>query len=188
MTTTPTTPVIDPRRTWSLVEERLAATTNERHRVVLSVVLEHMKAEAAADLDGLMATLSPEPDYHFWTGGKDFGPKTTEGVRTYYANFVASNTNVLEYEMERLVVDDHCLVTEGLLKQIYPGAYAAAHGFPVDDESADYLIVNRQLLLWPVDAEGRIQGEDSYSSGPVSITKLTFDQLPQGYVELVHAH
>ncbi|WP_223178723.1 hypothetical protein [Streptomyces boluensis] len=68
-----------------------------------------------------------------------------------------------------------------------PGSFAARRGFPVDDEAADYLIVNRQLLLWPVDGEGRIQGEDSYSSGPVSITKLTFDQLPCEYVELVHS-
>lgn len=179
-------PVIDPQRTWAPLEERLSVTKDERHRVVLNVVLEHMKAEAAPDLDRLMATLSPAPDYHFWTGGQDMGPKTTDGVRTYYANFVASRSNVLEFEIERLVLDDHCLVTEGYLKQIYPGSYAAQLGIPVDDESADYLVVNRMLLLWPVDENGLIQGEDSYSSGPVSITKLTLDELPQQYIDLVH--
>ncbi|QNS03221.1 nuclear transport factor 2 family protein [Streptomyces xanthii] len=178
--------VIDSQRTWAPLEERLAATKDERHRVVLSAVIEHMKAEAEPDLDRLMATLSPAPDYHFWSAGKDIGPKTTDGVRTYYAAFVASRSNVLEYEIERLVLDDHCLVTEGNLKQVYPGSYAAQLGFPVDDESADYLIVNRQLLLWPVDENGLIQGEDSYSSGPMSITKLSFDELPQQYVDMVH--
>lgn len=40
--------IIDPTGTWAPVAERLAATTNERHRQVLGVVLEHMKAEAHA--------------------------------------------------------------------------------------------------------------------------------------------
>ncbi len=39
----------------------------------------------------------------------------------------------------------------------------------------------------PVDAEGRIAGEDSYHSGPVEIRKLRFDELPGEYVELVHS-
>lgn len=61
-----------------------------------------------------------------------------------------------------------------------------ALGFPVDDESADYLIVHRQLLLWPVDENGLIQGKDSYSTGPASITKLSLEELPQQYIDLVH--
>lgn len=57
--------IIDPTRTWQPLEERLAGTTNERHRQVLGVVIEHMKAEAEPHLDRLMATLAPNPDYHF---------------------------------------------------------------------------------------------------------------------------
>ncbi len=157
--------VIDPNRTWELLEQRLAVTTDARHRVVLGAVIEHMRAEAAPDLDRLMATLNPAPDYHFWNGGQDVGPKGTEGVRTYYIDFLATRTNILEYELDRLVVDDHCLV---------------------DDEAADYLVVFRQLILWPVDEDGLIQGEDSYHSGPSSVTKLSFEELPQEYVDLVH--
>ncbi|MET9216203.1 MULTISPECIES: nuclear transport factor 2 family protein [unclassified Nocardia] len=178
--------VIDPTSTWAPLEQRLAVTTNERHRQVLGIVIEHMKAEAAPDLDGLMRTLVPEPAYHFWNAGRDIGPKGRETVHTYYSDFVASRSNVLEYELDRLVVDDDCVVTEGFLKQIYPGSYALQIGIPVDDPDADYLIVFRQLLLWPIDAEGRIEGEDSYHSGPSEIRKLTFDELPQEYIDLVH--
>lgn len=179
--------VIDPTRTWEPLEKRLAETTNERHRTVLSVVIEHMKAEAAQDLDRLMATLSPRPDYHFWHDGQDVGPKRTDGVRTYYTDFMATRTNVLEFALDRLVVDDDCVVTEGLLKQIYPGAQAQQIGIPVDDPDADYLVVFRQLLLWPIDENGLIVGEDSYNPGVVSVTKLSRDDLPQQYVDLVHA-
>ncbi|BBZ11936.1 nuclear transport factor 2 family protein [Mycobacterium branderi] len=179
--------VIDPNRTWEPLQKRLAATTNERHRVVLRAVIEHMKAEAVPDLERLMATLSPSPDYHFWGADGDFGPKGFDVVRAYYADFVASGTNILEFEVERLVVDDHCVVTEGYLKQIYPGAQAQRIGIPVDDVDADYLVVFRQLLLWPVDEDGKIQGEDSYNPGVISVTKLTREELPQKYIDLMRA-
>jgi hypothetical protein len=179
--------IIDPTRTWSTLERRLERTTDPRHREVLSAVITHMKAEAEPDLDRLMATLAPKPDYHFWNDGKDVGPKGTDGVRDYYSWFVSTRTNVLEYEIGRLVLDDDCLVTEGFLKQIYPGSYAAEMGIEVDDVTADYLVVFRQLILWPVDENGLILGEDSYHSGPTSVTKLAFDELPQQYVEMVHA-
>ncbi|MER7077244.1 hypothetical protein SAMN02982929_00935 [Saccharopolyspora kobensis] len=178
--------VIDPSRTWELLEKRLAVTTDERHRVVLGIVLEHMKAEAEPDLDRLMATLSPTPNYHFWQGGQDVGPEGFEGVRTYYAEFLETRTNILEFALDRLVVDDHCVVTEGFLKMLYPGSHAARSGIPVGDESADYLVVHRQVILWPVDENGLVRGEDSYSSGPVSVTEVPFDELPQAYIDLVH--
>lgn len=178
--------IVEPTKTWKLLEERLAVTTNERHRQVLEIVIEHMKAEAVPDLDGLMKTLVAEPDYHFWQFGQDVGPKGWDGVHAYYSAFVASKSNILEFELDRLLVDDDCVVTEGYLRQIYPGAYAAEIGIPVEDTEADYLISFRQLLLWPVDASGLIVGEDSYHSGPVEIRKLSFDELPSEYVELVY--
>lgn len=107
-------------------------------------------------------------------------------MQTYYTDFLATRTNILEFEVQRLVVDDHCLVTEGLLKQIYPGAEAQRIGIPVDDVDADYLIVFRQLLLWPIDENGKILGEDSYNPGVVSMTKMSREELPQSYVDLVH--
>lgn len=179
--------VIDPRRTWEPLETRLAATSNERHRAVLSVVIEHMKGEAAPDLERVMATLTAEPDYHFWMGGQDVGPKTIDGVRSYYTNFMATRTNVLEFEIHRLLVDDDCVVTEGHMKQLYPGAQATAIlGIPVDDPDADYLVVYRQLLLWPMDADAKIIGEDSYFGGVLSVTPVAREDLPQQYVDLVH--
>ncbi|HEU4359918.1 MAG TPA: nuclear transport factor 2 family protein [Mycobacterium sp.] len=180
--------VIDPTRTWAPLVERLAETTNERHRAVLGVVIEHMKGEAAPDLDRVMATLSTEPDYHFWMGGQDVGPKTTDGVRSYYLDFLGTRTNVLEFEIERLIVDDNNVVTEGNMKQLYPGSLATAIlGVEVDDPDADYLVMYRQLLVWPIDASGKIIGEDSYFGGVRSVTKVARDDLPQQYIDLVHA-
>ena len=138
--------IIDPTKTWVPVEERLAVTTDERHRQVLGIVLEHMKAEAEPDMDRLMATLSPNPDYHFWYANADMGPKTTEGVRAYYEAFVASGANHLVFEIDRLAVDDDLVMTEGWMKMIYPGAAAQAIGVEVEDPDGDYLLVHAGVV------------------------------------------
>ncbi|MFV8242051.1 nuclear transport factor 2 family protein [Mycolicibacterium peregrinum] len=175
--------IIDPTKTWVPVEERLAVTTNERHRQALSIVLEHMKAEAEPDMERLMATLAPNPDYHFWYANADMGPKTTEGVRAYYEAFVASGANHLVFEIDRLAVDDDLVMTEGWMKMIYPGAAAQAIGVEVEDPAGDYLLLFRQLINWPIDADGLIIGEDAYQTGPVSVTKLSSEDLPQAYID-----
>ena len=63
--------VIDPNRTWAKVEERLAVETDPVLRRNLETVLEHMKAEAVGDIDGLLATLSDDVAYHAY--GTDRG-------------------------------------------------------------------------------------------------------------------
>ena len=65
-----------------------------------------------------------------------------------------------------------------------PGAAAAGIGIPVPDPAGDYLVVFRQLILWPVDADGLIQGEDAYHSGPVSVTALSHADLPDKYLAM----
>src|SRR5258708_1397684 len=99
--------------TWQQLEQRLARTTNPRHRTMLQTVIDHARCEAGGDVDALMATLSEDPQYHFWAGGYDWGPKGKEAVRAYYEHFVASGAGFFESEMVRLVVDDDNVMTEG---------------------------------------------------------------------------
>jgi len=80
-----------------------------------------------------------------------------------------------------VVVDDQCVVSEGFVKQIYPGTEAARLGFPVGDPNGDYLLVFRTLVVMPVDRDGLIEGEDIYLSGPASTTKLPPSDLPEEY-------
>ncbi|MGW0324322.1 hypothetical protein [Nocardia sp. NPDC003183] len=63
--------IVEPGSTWAPFGQRLATTTNERHRTVLGM---------------------------------------------------ARRSNVLESELDRLVVDDHCVVNEGFLTLIYAGS------------------------------------------------------------------
>jgi hypothetical protein len=109
--------------TWQDLEERLARTTSPRHRHMLQTVIDHAKAESAASVDGLMATLCPDPQYHFWSGGKDWGPKGHAAVRGFYENFVARGEGFFESRKSRIVVDDDTVVTETEIRQLVPGAW-----------------------------------------------------------------
>jgi hypothetical protein len=170
---------------WKALEERLAVTENPRHRQLIETVIAHAKAEAAFDLDGLMKTLVPEPEYHFWNSGRDVGPKGYDGVRKYYEDFVAGGAAVLTSVKERIVVDDKSITHEGVISTLGTGKIAKARGYNnIDDESAHYLMRTRVNILWSFDEDGRAYGEDSYgSSNPDDVEKIANEDLPQVYVD-----
>jgi hypothetical protein len=178
---------MDATRTWRKVEERLARETDPRRKQLLENVLAHMKAESAGDLEGLMATLAPEPQYHQWGASPaDNGPKGRAAVEQFYRDFVASGATNLEYDVERLVVDEDCVVTDGMMRIAYPGATLQAMGrADIDDASAYYLYEARMCVLWPYDADGLLLAEDAYTAtdGFANLRKLTADELPAALVE-----
>ena len=54
---------MNPNLTWKLVEKRYQAEKNPQHKRTLELVLTHMKAEAHADIEGVVATLTEKPRY-----------------------------------------------------------------------------------------------------------------------------
>jgi hypothetical protein len=158
--------VIDVTRTWTKVEERLATETDPVLRRNLETILAHMKAEAAGDIDGLMATLSEHPQYHaYGTDDPALNPSGRGGVRAFYEAFVASGATRLQFDLDRLVVDRDCVLTEGVMRMAWPGWVLQARGTEVDDPDAFYLYEARMATLWPMDEHGLARGEDTYTGG-----------------------
>ena len=157
--------VIDQNRTWQAVEERLAVETDPVLRHNLELVLAHMKDEAAGNLDGLLSTLSDDASYHAYGGDEASSPHGKPAVRKFYENFIASGATKLQFDIDRLIVDRHCVLTEGVMRMAWPGRTLAARGIAVDDVDADYLYEARMATLWPFDEQGRIVGEDTYTGG-----------------------
>ena len=75
----------------------------------------------------------------------------------------------LEFFVDRLVVDDYCVVTEGVSKSAMKGSTLAAMGIAVDDPDAHYLSQGRTLVVWPFDRDGMILGEHIF---PAAATPL----------------
>jgi hypothetical protein len=174
--------------TWYGLEEKLARTTDPRHRQMLETVIEHARAETRGDVDGLMSTLGDDPRYHFWSGGKDWGPKGRDGVRKYYDDFVASGAGFFESFKARVVVDDDNVVTESVMRGIIPGRVAARRGYAIDDLDAHYIVTNRTAIFWPFDESCTLIGEDSYGTSDLEdITVIPDEELPDEYVAMLEA-
>jgi len=177
--------IVDQLRSVRQVEERLARTEDPRQRGMLATVAAHLRAEAAGDLDGLRATLVDQPDYHLWADGHDYGPKGMDAVLGYYGAVVAVKRQILEFDIERIVVDHDSVVTEGWIHAINLGAVARERGWDVDDDDASYLVSQRVAIFWPFDDEGRMLGEDGYANfDRTQVRKLAPEELPEAYTSL----
>jgi hypothetical protein len=155
--------LIDQTVTWGPVEARLETETDPVLRRNLEMLLQHMKAEAALDMERLMATVSEKARYESFGGGHP--PLVGKAaVRKFYEDFAASGAHKLQFALDRLVVDKHCILTEGVMRMAYPGATLQARGIDVDDPSAYYLFESHMAVIWPIDPDdGLFVGEDSYT-------------------------
>ena len=159
------TPTFDPDQSWGALERRMEIEQDPRRKLLLTQVRDHMRTEITGQLDGLMATLIDEPVYHFRGLGFDMGPKGQANVHTFYKDMIAGGGNRFQFDIQRIVVDENSVVTEGVMRSVTRGEDLIASGVtevngePVD-ASAQYLSENLILTVWPADADGRLVGED----------------------------
>ncbi len=83
-------------------------------------------------------------------------------MRQFYVDFAASGAYRLELNVDRLIVDTHAVLTEGVMRMAYPGKTLIAMGHKVDDPEAYYMYESRMAIVWPMDDNGLVLGEDSY--------------------------
>ena len=180
--------ILDQSLTFKAIEQRIARTTNPRHLMMLNRLLDHAKGEAAPDLDRVMATLSAHPHYHSWTAGPKMSPRGREAVLQFYVDeVVEAGRYFFEMDIDRMVVDDDTIITEGVMRTLYVGADLKAMGAPVDDPDGFYVMKTRLIIVWPYDADGMITGEDSYAAPPGegALTKVDPADVPERFKAFV---
>jgi hypothetical protein len=181
---------IDTEKMVRFMDARIAATRNERHKRNLQSVRDHMYYEKLLDPDSVMKTLSPKASYKLWVDGVDKGPKGFEAIREWYVdqNIRRQRTFVIEYGLERVVVDDDVVVTEGQMNVVVEGRYATKF-FNLKCEPDDVLLQSfRQVVFWPVDENSKLLGEDFYTSGMAregAFRKLEGHEIPDDWYALV---
>jgi ketosteroid isomerase-like protein len=164
--------VIDPYKTWERLVERLDTELNPLHRRQLEKIIHHMKGEAKGDFDQVLATVSPNACYMLYEN-PNAPPRIFKGhaeIRQHYTELFDSMSTNLEFLLERVVVDDYCVVTEGPIKTALKGSMLRSAGVQIDDLDAYYLSEGRILVVWPFDKDGMILGESIYlgTSAPLA--------------------
>ncbi len=119
-----------------------------------------------------MSTLTAEPVYHQWSiDGTDTGPKSRAEIQAFYDSLISSGCHQFEYDVERVVVGDRCVVTEGKLKIPFSGEMLIALGQEVESKAKD-ATSGRCVTFWPFDEDCKIIGEDIYNLGGMDITTV----------------
>ena len=180
----------DPHASWLPLRERAAATDNPRHRKLLEAVADHMEAEINGRLEPLMATLTAEPVYHFWrVGPENMVLEGYEAVAGFYSNMFTTGGQQFQVVLNRIIVDDGGVITEGQVRQVYSAAALAAMGIEeIEGEpvSAHELwLSDAQLItVWPADPDAKLVGEDIYfGEDPMTTLKpIERAELPDYYV------
>jgi hypothetical protein len=174
---------------WHLLSERAASESDPTRRAFVELVLRHIESEVGGDLDTTMATLSDDPDYRVWGVTDHDGPRGRAAVRAMYDRQLTIGKNRLDFEVERVLVDDDAVVTEGTFRHAYPGAQLVADGLATADEIESderYLVDYRALIVWVKGPNGLIAREDTYKGTPTRVVRrlgpgeLTHLGLPAG--------
>src|SRR5690606_7006672 len=123
-----------------------------------------VREEVRGDVGALMKTLVPEPVYEIWGASDSAGPKGYDEVEAFYEASIAIGKNRLEFEISAVLVEHGLVATEGIFRHAYDGELLTRRGFAAADVEHDawYLVEYRALILWPIDANGLIEGERMY--------------------------
>lgn len=164
---------------WQLLLDARAAATDERTRHALDLVARHVVAEVAGDVEGVLATLVPEPTYRIWGASSSQGPAGAEQVRGFYDDLVGSGKNRLDYVLTRVVADPDAVVTEGAFHHVYEGSRLAGRVEGDVQPGHWYHVAYQALVVWPVGREGLLLGEEIYAGeAPRVLRRIEPDELP----------
>ncbi|MEU1956017.1 nuclear transport factor 2 family protein [Nocardia rhamnosiphila] len=164
----------DAAASWRALTDRLEAERDPVLRRNLDIVARHVVAEVAGDLDALAATLVERPCYTFW-GGET--PRRLEGmdeVQDFYATSVRIGKNRLSFDITRVVVDEHTVVTEGVFRHVLRGEDLSGRTLPDGgalEPGTHYLTAYQALVVWPITPEGLIAGEEIYLGEPHQVQR-----------------
>jgi hypothetical protein len=156
------------------VEQCRHEAVNDRQRRMLDNLIRHMRAETVEpDLDALMATVSPDPNYHSWgSAPRDAAPKGRQAVHDFYRAFLEGVGHEVEFEVERMALGNDVLAMDGVVRRIFPGSglpLGDAAGVSMEgreiDPDAYYLWETRMACFFSFDEHGLVCREDTYATG-----------------------
>jgi hypothetical protein len=134
---------IDPYLLIRDLERRISKLTSPRARTMAELWLEHIRAEyPKLELDGVMKTMVPEPEFVVTASDIPTGSATIRGynaVKAMYEQEAANGWPWKQLEIGVFAAWDDGLAYDGLVTKLVPGAKLVAQGIEVDDPSADYI-------------------------------------------------
>ena len=165
---------------WQPLLDAIDAAEDDGVRHALTLVARHVAAEVVGDVEGILATLVPEPTYRFWGAGGRPGFTGVDGVRGFYGKLIGSGKNRLDYALTRVVADASAVVTEGVVHHVLDGADLVGRVDAAVEPGHWYHVTYQALIVWPVDPLlGLLCGEEAYlGEDHVVVREIAPSELP----------
>jgi hypothetical protein len=157
---------LDITKTNDGVDRALRATTNSRHRFLLTAFYRHRFLEMAGRYLELFHPdmMVENPEYNFRYSGIVAKLTGADAVKGLYGHWAQTHQSVFYVENEQIAVADNFIASvAGVAYQQVLGAALIANGLKADDPQAYYLYKSYGTQqIWPYDERGRLVGEDVY--------------------------
>lgn len=164
--------IVETAREWPVLSDRLARETDERKRAMISQLVLHMVGEYIGDTPMVMETLVDEPDYYYWGLAPGPAPRNRAEV---IANYDFSATVMQNMTIERMIVDDDLIFTEGhLLLAVEKERAAELAGSEAAkglDPSTKHVVSIRLGIVWPYAPDARLLGENIYFGSKAEVIR-----------------
>lgn len=169
--------------------EHLKRISDPRRRRILVNFRDHALAEALGDHAALMATCSKQHQRYVIHGSdldlEHMQPQSYEALFPYYKALIDLNIYLIHTEMEKLIVDDDCLMLDAVVHQLISGEQARDFfGVAEVDPAAIYQAWSRAAIMFIFDEDGLGCGEHSYSDGGIGLERMQVvppEQVPAQY-------
>jgi hypothetical protein len=156
--------------TLAKINAMIDGLTDEWQRKILTNWRDHYWGEVVGDLDGIMATLAPDPVYKLTNphGVRSFD--TTEGARALYAGLIDIGYRPAGPMTDiKVAFADWGLMAQGATTGVYPGT--ALRG-PDIDPKASYRVTRNIMESHPYTPDGLMAGEIVFMSEPTEVVRV----------------
>lgn len=164
----------------------LATIEEPRRRQIMQNYIDHAHYEGIGDLDRLMQQCSKERQQYLKIGDTDPSaglPQNYRELEKYYYKLVCSNTYILHREIDKLIVGDNSLLTDGVIHTLYPGAYLQDEmNVPDIDRVTVYQLTKRVPVVFLFNKEGLSVGEHIYmTTSTAQLTVVDIERVPEQF-------
>ncbi len=161
----------------------LATIEQPRRRQIMKNYIDHAYYEGTGELDKLMPLCSKQRQQYLKIGDANPTeglPQSYQELEKYYYELVCSNIYILHREIDKLIVGDNALLTDGVIHTLYPGDYLQdAMDVPQIDRAAVYQLTKRVPVVFLFDDEGLSVGEHIYmTTSTAQFTVVDSEQVP----------
>jgi hypothetical protein len=166
--------------------EVLATIEEPRRRKIMQNYIDHAYYESVGNLEMLMPLCSHKCQQYLKIGGPDLiqdMPQSYSQLAEFYENMVRSNTYILHREIDKLIVGEDAVFTDGIIHTLYPGGHLQdVMNLPEVERDRVYQLTKRVPVVFLFDEEGLSVGEHIYMTpSQPQLTEVAHEWVPEKF-------